>query len=222
MRRYWGPEVIHMYRWIDAWIIHSPNVIYHCPETYKFPRVPQAGGWCRGWSRIVEGWGDFLKSKYKVFKVSKFQTFKSSISCFLVGIDPLPKSFKILLYGYPDLFGHRLFHFSKCSISEISRSPKSDISPKWFGYFLVLVEVSWRLQSWTSLVLGLMVTSGRSEKHENDGLSSFAKWHRQVLSPKSSKIIMRSFWVMKIAPQTPQTPNPDFSRFFLPELRYFP
>ena len=54
----------------------------------KFPRVPEEGGWCRGGSRYVDGWGmplienekmqRFLVSWFLVFKVSKFQSFRVS------------------------------------------------------------------------------------------------------------------------------------------------
>ena len=44
----------------------------------KFPRVPQEGGWSRGASRYVEGWGDFKVSKFQRFKDSKFPSFKVS------------------------------------------------------------------------------------------------------------------------------------------------
>ena len=47
----------------------------------------------------------------------------------------------------------------------------------------------------------------------------FPKWNRKVTNPKRSRRIIRSFWAtlflkitIKTAPQTPQTPNPDFPR----------
>ena len=50
----------------------------------------------------------------------------------------------------------------------------------------------------------------------------FPKWNLKVTSPKPSRIIMRSFWaplfskfIVKMVPQTPQTPTPDFSWIFV-------
>ena len=53
------------------------------------------------------------------------------------------------------------------------------------------------------------------------GFQVLPEWNRKVTSPKWSRVILRSFraillmiFTIKMAPQTPQTPNPQFSQDF--------
>ena len=64
-----------------------------------------------------------------------------------------------------------------------------------------------------------MVTSARSENHENEGFFDLSKMNPKSYWSQMSRIILRSFrsnllreFVAEMAPQTPQAPNPDFSR----------
>ena len=53
-----------------------------------------------------------------------------------------------------------------------------------------------------------------------EGVGVLPKWNRKVTSPKSSRIILRSFWATLFSkftvemPPPPQTPNQAFSRLF--------
>ena len=115
--------------------------------------------------------------KFQSFNLAKFQCIKDSrkyISCFPIDIDPMSKLFKNLLKEYSGLFGPRLFRnfknidFRMCDIS------RNNIFRNWPGTFLELFEVSWCFRSRNNWFGGVMVTSAKPEKHENDSFSGFS------------------------------------------------
>ena len=69
---------------------------------------------------------------------------------------------------------------------------------KLFGGYIELMSVSWCLQRWMRLVSGVIDTSTKSENHENDGSSCFLNWILKVASPKWSRIVLQSFWVILV------------------------
>ena len=60
-----------------------------------------------------------------------------------------------------------------------------------------------------------MVTSARSEKHQNDDFRDLPKLISKVIRPQWSRTILRSSWAIlwKMSPQIHQTPNPYFVGF---------
>ena len=102
--------------------------------------------------------------------------------------------------------------------------PKSDIPQKRLCIFLYSLKYfgvskndhNWFWDSWRRLA--------GSKSMKMIGVRVLPKWHRKVLSPKWSKMILRSFCVIllsiftiNIASQTLQTPNANLSRIF-PDL----
>ena len=140
-----------------------------------------------GGSQNVEGRCGLLSmeqtvSKLQSFWVSSFQSFKvpkiqKNISCLLIDIDPISKILKNLLDGSSGAFGRRMF-----------RNSQNAGVPRFWGFrqyyfekmvrtFLELFGVICRLQILKYLVSGVMVTSARSENHENEWFSAFPEMH---------------------------------------------
>ena len=83
--------------------------------------------------------------------------------------------------------------------------------------FLELFRVVWCLQSLDKLVLGVMYMSKNPMS-----VRILPKWNRTNISPKCSRIALRSFWatpflkftIEMVPSPSPQTPNLDFPQIF--------
>ena len=144
---------------------------------------------------------------------------------FLIDTDPIFKIFKIchvMVFGRhssliqdsrkkTDLEDVSVPIFS--NIFNLLAFPKRDFLKQYLRKlirdFLKLFGVIWCLQGWI-LVLGVMNTSRNLKIMKIKALGVFPKWNRKVASPKWSRIILRSFWVILLiiftVEMTPQTP----------------
>ena len=110
--------------------------------------------------------------------------------------------------------------FSKLEITKISRFPNMKDINVVFGF-------SWTI--WTKFVYAKFKTirfgsHGHVHKSKNHEMMTFRvspKWNQKVTSFNWSRISLRGFWTtlfsyltIRMAPQTPQTPNPEFSWIF--------
>ena len=173
--------------------------IFRVPPNHLGP--PREGGRCRGWSRNVEGWGDssrwtYRKSKFQSFQVSKFQRSTDSLinkfHCMFSKFQGFRDS-KIPFHVFDRycshiqyvqeisrrlvrIFGPRLFHIFNIFDVRHLYIPHKHVSQKMFRFVLFeILHAIWCIQSWRQLVLGVMVTSTRSENHANEGRSGFPK-----------------------------------------------
>ena len=137
---------------------------------------------------MLKGGRDSLNWKCKIFKVSNFRSFKfSTFQSFKVS--KIPKGdFMVVdrywshIQDYQEFLQwiFRMFRPLPIPFSKIWNFCNLEISTiicfqKGFGNSVELLAVIWRLQNWKELVGEIMVTSARSENHENKGLSGSPK-----------------------------------------------
>ena len=78
---------------------------------------------------------------------------------------------------------------------------KTEMFWNWFGFFLEVFGGMWWTQTWTQLVLGVIITSKESWSRPKNqkikqmrSVRSSPKWSLKVTNPIRSKIIQGSFW----------------------------
>ena len=133
---------------------------------------------------------------------------KTSKSYFLA--DPVFKILKNSTDGSSGLFGHRHFNHLRNIRVRTVRFPTL-ILWKTVGFFLELFEVTWWSQSFG--------THGHVHEVRKPWIRNFPRWILKVNNPKWNRMTKRSFWAtlseqntIQLAPQSPQTPKPDFSK----------
>ena len=111
------------------------------------------------------------------------------------------------------------------NIFKISDLQQTDISSFCLRYFLIFAWISWSHLVYPKLkricFLGPWTRPLNPRTMKMIVFRTFLKWNQKVTSPKWSRIILRSFWpilfvefIVQMVPQTPQTPNLDFSPDF--------
>ena len=84
-------------------------------------------------------------------------------------------------------------------------------------FFLNSLDSFGASKVWNNLVLGPMVTSTRPDNMKMRGFRISSWWIPEVICPKWSRVILRSFWAnllikfsVEMTPQTPPDPKSEF------------